>query len=252
MQHPFSSPRMRVARAKKHIGDLDRRIKRFFDAKPYARVTERDVDGLNDVHKVKLTKNFPAGVTSVAAEAIEGLRSALDHAAFATAVLNGVKHSKSAYFPISSSASELDNVIKGRCKDIPPDIVSLFRSFNPYKGGNDLIWALNTACNTSKHGIIVPVGMAAAGVHINYMTMSGSGAIPVPVWNSEKTEIVFATTGLDTKFQCDLNISFFVAFGDVDGVGGQPAIPLLHAMASEVNRIVLAVEAEAKRTGLCK
>ena len=93
--------------------------------------------------------------------------------------------------------------------------------------------------------------MAAAGVQINYMAMSGSGAIPVPVWNSERNEIVFATTGLDTKFQYDLNISFFVAFGDVDEIGGEPAIPLLNAIASEVNRIVLAVEAEAKRIGLC-
>lgn len=252
MQHPFSSPRMRVARAKEHIRNLDRRVKRFFDAKPYARVTERDDDGLNDVHKVKLTKNFPAGVTSVAAEAIEGLRSALDQAAFATAVISGVKHSKSAYFPISSSAAELDKVIKGRCKDIPPDIVSLFRSFNPYKGGNDLIWALNSACNTSKHGIIVPVGMAAAGMHIKHMTISGPGAIPAPVWNSDKNEIVFATTGPDTQFQYDLNISFFVAFGEVDGIGGQPAVPILNAIAGEINRIILAVEAEAKRIGLCK
>jgi len=243
---------MRVARAKEHIRNLDRRVKRFFDAKPYARVTERDVDGLNDVHKVKLTKKFPAGVTSVAAEAIEGLRSALDQAAFATAVISGVKHSKSAYFPISSSAADLDNVIKGRCRDIPSDIVSLFRSFNPYRGGNDLIWALNIACNTSKHGIIAPVGMVAAGMHIKHMTISGSGAIPAPVWNSEKNEIVFATTGPDTEFQYDLNMSFFVAFGEVDGIGGQPAIPLLNAIAGEVNRIVLAVEAEAKRISLYK
>lgn len=251
MRHPFSSPRMRIARAKEHIRNLDRRVKRFFDAKPYARVAERDDDGINDLHKVKLTKTFPAGVTSVAAEAIEGLRSALDHAAFATAVLSGVKHSKSAYFPISSSAAELDRVIKGRCKDIPPEIVALFRSFTPYKGGNDLIWALNNACNTSKHGIILPVGMATSGMHINHMVISGSGSIPAPVWNSEKNEIVFATTGPDTNFQYDLNISFFVAFGEVEGIGGQPAVPILNAIACEVNRIVVDIETEAKRIGLC-
>lgn len=252
MHHPFSSPRMRIARAKEHIRNLDRRVKRFFDFKPYANVIERDEDGTQDLHKVRLTKTFPASVTSVAAEAIEGLRSALDQAAFATATLTGIKHPKSAYFPISKTAAELDAVIKGRCKNIPPDIVSLFRSFTPYKGGNDLIWALNNACNTSKHGIVVPVGMAAAGMHINHMKISGSGAIPAPVWNSERNEIVFAATGPNTEFQYDLSISFFVAFGEVDGIGGQPAVPVLNAIASEVNRIVLAVEMEAKRIGLCK
>jgi hypothetical protein len=243
---------MRIARAKEHIRNLDRRVKRFFDSKPYARITERDNDGINDLHKVKLTKPFPAGVVSVAAEAIEGLRSALDQTAFATAMLSGVKHSKSAYFPIANSAKELDRVMKGRCKDIPPDIASLFRTFNPYKGGNDLIWALNAACNTSKHGIVVPVGMAAAGMNINHMVMSGTGAIFAPVWNREKNEIVFASTTPDTELDYNIQFSFFVAFGEVDGIGGKPAIPVLNTIAGDVNRIVIAVEAEAKRIGLIR
>lgn len=243
---------MRIARAKEHIRNLDRRVKRFFDSKPYANVIERDENGTQDLHKVKLTKSFPAGITSVAAEAIEGLRSALDQAAFATATFTGIKHPKSAYFPISRTESDLDAVIRGRCKNIPPDIVALFRSFNPYKGGNDLIWALNNACNTSKHGIVVPVGMAASEMHINHMKISGSGGIPIPVWDRERNEIVFATTGHNTEFQYDLNISFFVAFGEVDGIGGQPAVPILNAIANEVNSIVFAIETEAKRIGLFK
>ena len=62
---------------------------------------------------------------------------------------------------------------------------------------------------------------------------------------------MFASTGPDTAFQYDFDISFFVAFGEIDAIGGQPAICLLAAIAGEVNRIVLAVEAEAKRIGLC-
>lgn len=252
MNRPFSSPRMRIARAKEHIRNLDRRVARFFESKPYTRITEPDRDGTNDIHKIKLTRAFPEGVTSVAAEAIEGLRSALDHAAFATASLSGVKNSKSAYFPVSSSATELDSVIKGRCKDIPPDIIALFRSFKPYQGGNDLIWALNKACNTSKHGIVVPVGMAAESMQFSHLVMTGPASIPSPHWDSENNEIVFATTGPGAQFEYDLKFSFFVAFGEVDGIGGQPAVPVLSAIAGEVNRIVLAIEAEAKRLGLCK
>lgn len=252
MHRPFNSPRMRIARAKQHIRNLDQRVKRFFDAKPYARVTERDDEDINDLHKIKLTKSFPAGVTSVAAEAIEGLRSALDQAAYATAVLSGVRHPKSAYFPIASSADELNNVIRGRCKDIPHDIVLLFQSFSPHKEGNDIIWALNNACNASKHGVVTPVGMAANGIHIKHMTVTGSFRLPAPNWNSEKNEIVFAATGPETNIEYDLDISFLVAFGEVEGIGGQPAVPILNAMASEVHRIVSAIEAEAKRIGLCK
>jgi hypothetical protein len=31
------------------------------------------------------------------------------------------------------------------------------RRFKPYKGGNDLLWALNGICNVNKHRMLVPV-----------------------------------------------------------------------------------------------
>lgn len=42
----------------------------------------------------------------------------------------------------------------------------------------------------------------------------------------------------------------FVAIGDVELVGGQPAIPFFDALANEIERILMAVEAEARRIGI--
>jgi hypothetical protein len=244
MMDPFQSSLQRIARAKKHINDLDRRINKFFKKQPYARTIEDDTDGINILHKIKLTKQFPAGFTDLAIEAIEGLRAALDHATFAACVATGNSNPRNSYFPIAGSLDELDNVIKRRCKDIPPDIITLCRSFNPYKGGNDLIFALNKLCNTNKHRIIIPVGMANAGTHFKHMTISGPFSIPNPVWDREKNEIVFAKTAPNTKLQYNINFFFHVAFGESDIVDGQPVIPVLRKIAEEVNRIVLAIQAE--------
>ena len=131
----------------------------------------------------------------------------------------------------------------------------MFRSFNPYKGGNDLVWALNRLCNTSKHRLLTPVGIASGGISVKHMTLSsgptGSGvAIPAPVWDGEKNEMVFARVGVGSKLDYNLNFRFFVAFGDVEPVRGEPAVPILSTTATEIERIVLAIEAETRRLGL--
>ena len=246
MTDPFQSSLQRISRAQKHINDLDKRVNKFFKKKPYARTIEDDIDGINKLHKIKLTKQFPPGFTDLAIESIEGLRAALDHATFAACVAAGNSDPRNSYFPIAGSLDELDNVIKGRCKDIPPDIITLCRSFSPYKGGNDYIFALNRLCIANKHRFIIPVGMANAGTHFKHMTSTGPFSIPNLGWNREKNEIIFARTAPNTKLQYNIDFSFYVAFGESDIVGGQPVLPILRKMAEEVNGIVLAIQAEVR------
>ncbi len=62
--------------------------------------------------------------------------------------------------------------------------------------------------------------------------------------------MVFARVGIGSQLDYDLNFSFFVAFGEVESVRDQPAIPVLNAAASEVERIILAIETESRRIGL--
>jgi hypothetical protein len=244
----FGSPKRRIARAKRHIRNLDARIEKFFKNQPYARVIEPDADGIDQLYKIKLTKPLPESLTDLSNEIVEGLRSGLDQAAFATAVADGKINAKSAYFPIADDVIGLETGIKGRCKDIPSDIITLFRSFNPYKGGNDLIWALNQLCNRSKHRFLT-AEMAVGRMYCRSGFLP-AGTLPIPRWDSAKDEMVFGRVGPDGEFKYDIDFSFFVALGEMDIVGHQPAVPVFDAMASEVERIVLAIEAEARRIGL--
>jgi hypothetical protein len=47
-----------------------------------------------------------------------------------------------------------------------------------------------------------------------------------------------------------VTVTTLIAFGDIQGVARQPVIGVLNAMASEVERICAAIEAEAQRLGL--
>lgn len=249
---PFASPKRRLTRAKRNLRSIKERGKRFFAKEPHELVIDVDRDTNRDVYKLRLRRRLSPGFTDSVVECIEGLRAVLDLTGYACAMAAGCLNPKGTYFPIADSASQLDTDVigRGRCKDIPADIVTLFRGFRPYKGGNDPIWALNKLCNTSKHKLIAPMAMGTDGSFFRYFSPPAGTQIFVPVWDSVKNEIpIFSVPG-GTLPKYDLDVAYFVAFGDVEVVQGQPAIPVLYTIGSEVERILLATEAEARRTGL--
>jgi hypothetical protein len=217
----FSSPKRRIARAKQHVANINAQVLAFFDAEPYAKVVERNSKGLYE-YKVKLTKSLPDEITDLAYEALE-----------------------------ADDAAGFENVMRGRLKALPADILALLRSLQPYKGGNDLIWALNRIRRQGTHRLIVP---AVTDVSVGNIRMTTSSPfpldIPPPAWNSEKDEIVFAVSGPPGTFDYDVEFAFFIAFGQVEGVAGEPVGDALEDMIAEVERIVLAIKAESRRMGL--
>ena len=78
----------------------------------------------------------------------------------------------------------------------------------------------------------------------------GPMVIVDPVWDRVNNEIVFFKVGVGSNFEYDLNFNIYIAFDEPDAIRGQPIVPALNAMASEVNRIVLATEAEGRRLGI--
>jgi hypothetical protein len=271
MSDPFYSAKGRIARAEAHISNLKGMVKPFLAEKPFGHVIESDTDGFLQFHKIKLTKPFPEGLANVAADAIENLRSALDNAGYAIALVAGIykitgsTEPKSSYFPFADAPSELNNVIKGRCRDLPEDIVALMRSFQPYKGGNDLLWSLNKLCVANKHRLLVPIGILL-GPWRGPVTCVGADRDEHPVfgpegpewpslilpprWDHEKHEGVFAILGPNARIEYDIHIGASVAFADIGTVGGKPAVAVLKQLLGEVAGVLNALETESRRLRL--
>ena len=250
--HPFYSPKARLKRANEHINRLHKRIEKFFKQAPYRQVVELDADGVTQLYKFKFTKRLPESCTHSAAEALEALRSALDQIGYAAAVASGKIAPKRTQFPIGDDPAGLENLIGRKVsKDLPDEILTLFRSFNPCKGGNDPIWALNKLAN-AKHTSLLPVAVATDAMHARHLSISGPVAMPVPVFNSEKNEIIFARVSPGGQIKYDLGFSFLVAFGDIDFVARHQAVAVLRAMATEVKGILVATEAECRKLGFFK
>jgi hypothetical protein len=245
----FHSSKYSVERAKHHVLDLERQASEFLSSHAYTHVVEIDPNTSQKVYKLKLTKPMPVALSGIAFDAVNNLRSALDQAGYAIAIASA-KKGKSAKFPFADDAAQLENVINRSCKDLPKEIVDLMRAFKPYKGGNNLLWALNKLCNTNKHAVICPVAATVGGIRYKRAVGSGGVSFLPPIWDRTKNEMELIHLQPGATADADIEIATFIAMRDVEFVDGQPADAILNQFVLIVERIVMAIEAEARRLGL--
>jgi hypothetical protein len=255
MSDPFDSAKSGIQNAKRNLAEFEWEMREFANNNPYTFVIETNADRTEDFHKYKLTKAIPPLLPDKAFDVCSNLRASLDRAGFATAVAAG-KDGKNSHFPFGSTFAEVQGCRARRSRDIPDAIFDLMVSFEPYQGGNDLLWALNKLCNTNKHEIVVPMMTATSGIIIR--PASGTNLVISdhlsyqfpPPWDSVKNEMVVFHVRHGVKLNLDVLVQFFVALGKIEAIGREPAAGILNAMASEVERIIMAIEAEARRLGL--
>jgi hypothetical protein len=250
--NPLESSYRKLARAEEQFQDLQREVDGFAMDEPYERVTEPHPDKAGyTVDKIRLTKPIPDSIINIAAEMAYNLRTSLDNAGYALAVASGVVDPRHCAFPFAGTIDKMANAL-GRCKDIPQQIHPLFSGFQPYEGGNDLLWALNEVCNADKHTILQPMG---TGVFRASASVRGVGYFCMPephVWDSTKNEMKIITLGPGAKYEAQFDFRIFVAFGKIKGIEGKPVVGTLLNMGRIIYRVMAAIEAEARRLKIFK
>jgi hypothetical protein len=245
---------MRIGWAKKDIAYFERSAKRFFKHAKPSLVTDPDLDGVHELHKLRFSKKLPTTLTQKTISACENLRSALDLLAVEVARLARVPNVEDIHFPFSKVAGDFKSRLNSRaCKPLPDDIKALFASYEPYAGGSDLLWAINELANTSKHTSIIHVGFRS-GVALPYLETSDAVCLPIELMeglcNSAENEIVFARTQCGLKWKYRLQLAFGVSFGKIERIEGKEVYPNLVAMVDAVTLIVNETEAACRRIGL--
>ncbi len=252
---PFASSRSKLTWAKENLlPDLNRRIDEFHDIEPYAKVIEPDPQAPGwEIHKIKLVRPLPEAVINLVGDLVGNLRESLDTAGYAIAIAAKSPKTKSTAFPFASDLSQMNSSI-GRSADLPKEIQSLFCGFQPYRGGDDLLWALNELCNGKKHKIVTPMQ------HIFWRTRAsvrGHGrpfSMPNPHrWDSANDEMVVVRLGpvvtSDATWDYDFDFEPFIAINEVPVVEGHPVAAVMYELCLKVESVLTAIEAEARRLG---
>jgi hypothetical protein len=163
---------------------------------------------------------MPVRLPGIAFDIVSGLRSALDLAGYSAAIAGGKSEASGtrirAGFPFRDFLSEIEGARTGESKDIPKEIFDVMVSFKPYKGGNDLLWALNKLTNTEKHRIVVPANVATGATSIRHFEVTGDSVLNearfgVGFWDSGKNELIWARMKRGGKLNADIKFRGFIA-----------------------------------------
>jgi hypothetical protein len=257
MPDPFFSSRSKLAWAKENLfPDLHRRISEWMNHDPYAKVVEPDSQPGWEVHKIKMVKPFPPEIANIVGDLVGNLREVLDNAGYAIALAVNPAKTKNTAFPFASDLTQMASSI-GRSAHLPKEIQSLFCGFQPYRGGDDLLWALNELCNGKKHKFVTPM---ATVMWRGRASARGNGrpfSMPDPhVWDSTKNEMVVLRLGpiVVTGATWDYDFDFYplVTINEIPVVAGEPVLGVLYELCLKVESILMAIEAESKRLGFVK
>jgi hypothetical protein len=251
----FYSPHMTLVRAQHHIRDFNKSVEDFINSKPWTPFVDKKSQPGKDICKIKFTSQLPNILPCILFDAVSNLRAVLDQAGYAAAFASGKPEAKATSFPFGDDLAGLENNIKGRkvCKDIPTEIVTLFRGFKPYKGGDNTLWALNKLCNAKKHCALVPAQISnVSGVLVRESYWQGSGGSfisPSGVWDAQKHELTLTIIQSGTTLKMESHFIFAVAIQGIEVLKSAHAPHVLNAMSGIVERVLLATEAECRRLG---
>jgi hypothetical protein len=216
-------------------------------------ITEAEATSGEKAVKLRFSKSLPLEIASVVSDAANNLRDSLDHMGYATAqAATKGSNPKHTSFPFASSAAQLEQSVKGRANDVPPDILTLFRNLKPYKGGDDELYALNTIANANKHQLLRPMALSTGSFSMSLGKVSG-GAMGITqfTWNPDKNEIVLLRMSKDTVVDTSsIEVQLFLVFDEAALAAGDPVGRVLDVLIPKVETILASVESEARRVGL--
>jgi len=152
---------LKLARAKKHLNELQRKVDAFVNRKPYTLFRHDDPEHGRYIYRGKIVRMPPETWGPIIGDAVHNMRSAIDCLAWALCT----KPSRVTAFPIFTSPPKEERS-KRRFDDmirhIPPDAQEIIKELQPYNYG-DLaklypLAVLQWLSNTDKHQVLVAVG----------------------------------------------------------------------------------------------
>ncbi|MBI5557790.1 MAG: hypothetical protein HY885_09150 [Deltaproteobacteria bacterium] len=241
----FLGPIIKVKRANEQIGNIASILQESFSGDRYAAFCDVDPQIKNRFLKVKLVKPLPEDLPLLVAELIYHLRSALDQMTVELARSNGAD-SKGVYFPFAGDFKEfIATGTQRKIQSLSPSDIEAICNLQPYKGGNDLLWALGKISNIDKHIDLIPVGSIARGMTISNATfVAGEEGITLGDETRGRLDdgIVILSVGtggsIDFKLNTQINITADVIFGEVEFFKNWSLVPTLHQLTQLVGDII--------------
>jgi hypothetical protein len=247
----LDSARIKIERAKYHIGDLDRRVRVFSDSDPCEIYSEQDPQTGDCVYKVKSLRPIPPEIACIIGDAIHNLRSALDHLACGLVKANDGVLTRRTAFPIFDSAAQYKAQSPAKVKGMSGSAVRGIDALEPYAGGNEDLWLLHDLDITDKHKLL----LTCISGHLSWVIahrFAGDPPFPPfdlshllrpPILASTRLPMLergaeISRTSAAQNVDTQVKVVIEVAFGEPGILRGRPVLPFLHQLAQLVSGII--------------
>ncbi len=166
---------LKIKRARDHAAELQRQLRAFLDSGPYKVGARHDVRTRKLIYYVMSVEPTPDCLPLIAGDVIQNLMSALDHLAYKIVCSDTGDNPPNPnwiYFPIADDFQKYEAKKGGKMLGAVRDTFAAIDALKPYKGGNDLLWALYRLNNIEKHRLLLTVGSQAAGINLGQLIAS--------------------------------------------------------------------------------
>ena len=266
-QPDFTGVRIKVERAKHHLGDLQARIEGLREDNAYEAIPYDEPDTGDLVYKAKIRNQPPPYWSAIIGDCVHNLRSSLDLLVCEMVRAEGEPIKGRTGFPIFGSEASYTNAFEpgppGEIKGVPQCAVKLIKRAKPYKGADNPLWRLHQLDIEDKHKLLVPVGVVhrkiittlrlddfsvvnhdATTIIGNELVTPPTGITPVghpfPLEDGAEIYRVPASLRNDPRAQMHVypELVIEIAFSEVEVVEGEPIIPTLHQLIQFVEGFV--------------
>jgi hypothetical protein len=182
---------------------------------------------------------------------VNNLRATLDQIGYSAAIASGKVKPRSTKFLFGGDVKDLSN---WNSKDLPAEIVDLFRSTEPYEhGSGQLLWAINKLCNTKKHANLAPARVTSATSRFTAWVPDGTPAgtgLGGSNWMPNEHELILMIRPLgEPDPNITGNFEFNVSVDTVKLLWDLPIVTVLEGVANTVSGLLISAEAICQRAG---
>lgn len=247
----------KVDRAETQIDNLEREVRKFISTNSYDITSNLNFDKTEQIWRFRLRNKDTVHLSVLAGEIGHNLRTSLDNLMCEIADQHAGRRDRT-YFLFGKTLDIFEIQVRQKTRDLPPDAIELVRGLQPYKGGNDLLWAIHDLNRDDKHPGLDPISNVQGWQLSSIATANGLPLIIGSRWGQhlvcdgykpkflaieamhEDGEFLTTTPGAEVHFQGQP--TFQIAFRDVEGFKLEPVVEVLHQMRDLVESIFLTFE----------
>lgn len=241
MTNPLLGPKLKIERAYRHLVDLERAEREFFEQNPASLDIEVDPKTGDKLAKVRIKAPPPEMLHVISGELIYQLRSSLDQIAVALARLSvNPTTLKKIYFPTGEGRKALKDFkgqIRHKLAGVDRDLIKEVIRLRPYEGGNENLRAVFPMANVDKHTELIPVASfgSLSGLSNFEFVMTGESGLVIGAAGSLIDGLEICNLGPDGRVtpkgpNAQVRVSGQIVLGNVPAYEGLPLIPFLRGL----------------------